>query len=88
MILLSLFAIYRSKDFFSKIQIIVLANIYGVSLIASGYAISFSLQFTSLIKVLLMVILNIIITIMVSQLLIKKLNHKKIAADAIVKNSN
>jgi multisubunit Na+/H+ antiporter MnhG subunit len=87
-ILVSLIAIYRSKDFFSKVQIIVIANIYGVSLVLIGYTTSLEGGVAEIIKISLIIILNIIITIMVSQLLIKKLNHKKIDADAIVSKTN
>lgn len=63
-LLLASIGFSKTKDLFSSIHFILIANIYGISLLFIGLLLQ-NFTFTSLIKVIILILLNIIITIII-----------------------
>lgn len=68
-------AFFKARDVFCRIHLIVISNIYGLSLLLIGIALR-NLSLILLMKIVILIMLNLIINLLVVQSFSKKLMIK------------
>jgi multisubunit Na+/H+ antiporter MnhG subunit len=61
----------RSKDIFLSIKLVFISNVYGLSLLLTGFVLQ-KFNAALIIKIFILIALNIIITIIINHLIVKK----------------
>ncbi len=87
-ILLCCINFLRSKDIFESIHYVILANIYGLSILLFGIAFKYY-QIQNLLKIIILIAINWIITVILNQIFNKNayLNKKNLKNLEICKTS-
>ena len=74
------FAFLKVRDVFYSIHLIIISNIYGLSLFLAGLAL-WDLSLVLIIKIIILILLNIIISLLIVQNILRKLIAKNLISD-------
>lgn len=87
-ILLCAINFLKSRNIFNSIHFVILANIYGISILLIGTILK-NYQLQNLLKIIILIILNLIITVILNQTFIKNAaRYKKNLKDLKICKTN